>query len=409
MTTATQYGFGVRQREPAPARHAPAQMPDRFRRMQENAERLLAEPFMGITADGTVVPGLFPLEATGVSTRPIKDAADAFLAALDGEQGATATFPIDTDAWRRWYNIHPFVMRHGLLLEELDAARREAALDILRASLSAGGFRLARDVMKLNHTIGEITGSWDEYGEWVYFLSIMGTPSLDQPWGWQIDGHHLNLNCFILKDQLVMTPAFFGSEPVHAVTGAYAGTRVFQAEEQDGLELIRSLPPEQQQKAILAPSILSTDLPPGRSTPLDERIRAGAFHDNLRLPYEGLRADELSAGRRDLLLRLVETYVGRMRPGHDTVKMEEVKRHLDETSFAWMGGTDEDSVFYYRVHSPVILIEFDHQRGIAFDNDEPSRNHIHTIVRTPNGNDYGKDLLRQHYERSHHRGEAGAR
>ena len=67
-----------------------------------------------------------------------------------------------------------------------------------------------------------------------------------------------------------------------------------------------------------------------------------------------------------------------------------------------MGGIGEDSVFYYRVHSPVILIEFDHQRGIALDNDAPSRNHIHTVVRTPNGNDYGRDLLRQHHEQFDH-------
>ena len=36
--------------------------------------------------------------------------------------------------------------------------------------------------------------------------------------------------------------------------------------------------------------------------------------------------------------------------------------------------------------------------------DKPSRDHIHTVVRTPNGNDYGKDLLRHHYawhEHSH--------
>jgi len=25
----------------------------------------------------------------------------------------------------------------------------------------------------------------------------------------------------------------------------------------------------------------------------------------------------------------------------------------------------------------------------------------HELVRTPNGNDYGKDLLRQHYEKFH--------
>ena len=31
-----------------------------------------------------------------------------------------------------------------------------------------------------------------------------------------------------------------------------------------------------------------------------------------------------------------------------------------------------------------------------------NRQHIHVVVRTPNGNDYGKDLLRQHYERHPH-------
>lgn len=48
------------------------------------------------------------------------------------------------------------------------------------------------------------------------------------------------------------------------------------------------------------------------------------------------------------------------------------------------------------------LFTIDHQRGIALDNDEPSRNHIHTVVRTPNGNDYGRDLLRQHHEQFDH-------
>lgn len=29
---------------------------------------------------------------------------------------------------------------------------------------------------------------------------------------------------------------------------------------------------------------------------------------------------------------------------------------------AWIGGSNSGSVYYYRIHSPVILIEFDHQR-----------------------------------------------
>jgi fructose-1,6-bisphosphatase/inositol monophosphatase family enzyme len=39
----------------------------------------------------------------------------------------------------------------------------------------------------------------------------------------------------------------------------------------------------------------------------------------------------------------------------------------------------------------------------AFDNEVPSRHHVHTVVRTPNGGDYGADLLRQHHEQFDHR------
>ena len=83
--------------------------------------------------------------------------------------------------------------------------------------------------------------------------------------------------------------------------------------------------------------------------------------------------------------------------------MSEVDQHLDETYFAWMGAVSDDGPVYYRVHSPVVLIELDDHPGVAFDNPAPSRNHIHTIVRTPNRGDYGVDLLRQHHERFDHR------
>ena len=82
--------------------------------------------------------------------------------------------------------------------------------------------------------------------------------------------------------------------------------------------------------------------------------------------------------------------------------MREVEAHLDETYFAWMGSTDAEGPFYYRVQSPVVLIEFDHHPGVVFDNRVPSRNHIHTVVRTPNAGDYGVDLLRQHHDRFDH-------
>jgi hypothetical protein len=182
---------------------------------------------------------------------------------------------------------------------------------------------------------------------------------------------------------------FLGSEPVTATGGKYAGTRVFEAEERDGLELARTLSAEQRERAILGPTV-------------PREVFTSAFRDNLELRHEGIRFGDLAGGQQELVLRLIQTYTGRIRPGHAEAKLAEVKRHLAETRFAWMGGTDDDSVFYFRVHSPVILIEFDHLPGIAFDNDTPSREHIHTVVRTPNGNDYGNDLLRQHYERGSH-------
>jgi hypothetical protein len=46
----------------------------------------LNEPYVGVTASAGVVPGLFPLEATGVATTPIRLAAEKFLATLTRAQ-----------------------------------------------------------------------------------------------------------------------------------------------------------------------------------------------------------------------------------------------------------------------------------------------------------------------------------
>jgi hypothetical protein len=381
--------FKPRQRHPTPARH-PFPLPEGLQRQLEFARKSLAEPFRGVTTNGEVVPGLFAIRKTGVSTEPIVDAARSYLVALSAEQRARTCFGLGASERRQWSNVHPFLMRHGQLLEELDEGQREAALGLLRATLSGSGFQLARDIMRLNEYIGEICGGkWEEYGEWLYWMSIFGQPSATEPWGWQIDGHHLIVNCFVLGDQIVVSPTFMGSEPVSAETGKWAGIRVFGDEEARGLELMQALSPEQQRRAILP------DMTIGESV-------SAAFHDNLVLPQEGLSATDMTAAQRGLLLELIRAYTGRIRPGHAQVRMEEIEQHLDETTFGWVGATGAEAVFYYRVHSPVVLIEFDHQRGIALDNDEPSRNHIHTIVRTPNGNDYGKDLLRLHYATSPH-------
>ena len=114
-------------------------------------------------------------------------------------------------------------------------AQREAAFALLSVSLSAKGMRLTRDIMRLNETLAELTGDHEFLGEWLYFITIMGKPSITEPWGWQVDGHHAIINYFVLGYQVVMTPHFAGSEPVIATSGKYKGTAILQEEQAQGL------------------------------------------------------------------------------------------------------------------------------------------------------------------------------
>lgn len=347
----------------------------------------LDAPFVGLTTDGTPEAGLFDVEPTGVSTAPVRAAADRLLATLDATQREQIMFPVDDTEWRNWANIHRFA-RQGVSVADMTETQREAAYGLLKASLSARGYDTARDIMRLNHHLAELVNNFDEYGEHLYWFSLMGTPSADEPWGWQIDGHHLIVNYFVLGDQIVMTPTFMGSEPVRAESGQYAGTEVLQDEQRLALELMQSLDTEQRRAAIVSAT-------KGRS-----ENRAEMMSDNVVVAQEGLPVTRLNGAQRDRLLALVGLYVGNMDAGHAAVRMDEIRAHLDATTFAWKGSVEPDGVFYYRVQSPVVYIEFDHQGPVALDGppNEATRRHIHTVVRTPNGNDYGKDLLRQHYE-----------
>ncbi len=354
----------------------------------------LADPFRGITTNGKVEPGLFPVRATGVSTEPVRAAAVAFLASLDNAQRVKTKFAVDDDEWRKWMN-QSFYVRQGVSFHEMNEQQREAAFNLLRAGLSAKGLQLTRDIMRLNETLAEMTNHHEEHGERRYHITVMGEPSATQPWGWQLDGHHAVINYFVLGDQVVMTPTFAGSEPVIANAGKYKGTVVLQDEQHQGLAMIHALNAEQRKKAIIKVSKTGNEA-------LTE-----AWHDNVTLDYAGISAKDLSNAQREQLLQLMALYVNNMADGHARVKMTDVRAQLDRTWFAWIGGTDTGNVFYYRIHSPVIMIEFDHQtpaslRFLYADPKQPRIDHIHTVVRTPNGNDYGKDLLRQHYLTSPH-------
>ena len=183
--------------------------------------------------------------------------------------------------------------------------------------------------MRLNHTLGEMDhNDFDRYGEWRYHVTVMGQPSATEPWGWQLDGHHAIINYFVLGDQVVMTPFFAGSEPVIAPIGQVQGH-----ERPAGRAEPR---PGDDSRADRRPSVPKRIL---TSSKTGNKNLTEAWKDNVVLDYAGLRVADMTDAQRKQLVDLIALYVDNMDDGHARVKMDDVRRHLDSTWFAWIGKT----------------------------------------------------------------------
>jgi hypothetical protein len=284
------YALGIIAQQPPPKRP-----PEELLRLSLAAEKPgLAEPFTGVTTNGRIESGLFPVRSSGVSTAAVGTAAETFLAGLTPEQRKKTVYPVDDPEWRKWMN-QSFYVRQGVSFLDMTAPQRELAFGLLRAALSARGLKQTRDIMRLNETLAELTGgNFDEYGEWRYHITVMGTPSATEPWGWQLDGHHAIVNYFVLGDQVVMTPHFYGSEPVRAESGKYKGTVVMQDEQNRGLAFVNALDEPRRKQAILSFAKES-----------DNNLTE-AWKDNVVLDYSGIRAAGLSDAQRTQLLHLIQ-------------------------------------------------------------------------------------------------------
>ncbi|MCZ6711314.1 MAG: DUF3500 domain-containing protein, partial [Gammaproteobacteria bacterium] len=287
---------------------------------------MLREPFVGITTDGAVREGLFRIESTGASTLAVRDAAQGFLDTLTEQQRNNAMFGVEDLEWRRWANVH-LSHRQGVGLLELDEEQTVAAFRLLAVSLSERGLQTSTDIMRLEGHLADLMNDFDQYGEKRYWLTIMGEPSLTEPWGWQIDGHHLVINFFVLGDQVVMTPTFMGSEPPRASSGRFSGIAILEQELAAGLAFINALDTHQRSMAIIDPDKVANN------------NRGELFQDNALVAYEGVKLSTLTPGQREIALGLIGLYIGNARAEHANVKMNEILRHWNETRFAWVGGT----------------------------------------------------------------------
>jgi hypothetical protein len=357
-------------------------------------------PFLGITTNGSCVPGLFPLADEAAPVAAMTASARRLLDRTSAEQRHRLCRTIDAAEWRIWSNPEFYIHKSGIRLEE-EPELQEAIFELLRRSLSARGYAKIRAVMKINAFLGVICNARGVMNEFSYNFTLFGTPHEDTPWGWQLFGHHLVLNCFVLGRQMVLSPCFLGSEPNVVDAGPDAGLSVFRDEERLGLELMRSLPASVHDRARVYRLMNDPAMPPGRCHRSDQRQLGGAFQDNRIIPYEGVNAAQFSDAAQQRLLGLAAVFLEIMPAGALAAKMQAIASHIEETWFSWIGGTGDLDPFYFRIQSPVVMIEFDHHSGVFLTNTEPAKCHTHTIIRTPNGNDYGKDILRQHYATVH--------
>jgi hypothetical protein len=364
---------------------------------------LYRNEFQGVTEDGTLRGGLYPLEpARPGEEAPVEAmvaAANDLLAALDDEGRGRIAFDVDAVEWQTWANPEFMQFDTGLRLEFQPPQVREAAMALVRASLSPEGFASVRAMMLVNGFLGEVVDLPTVLGEWSYNIALYGTPDLHAPWGWQLFGHHCAVNCLVLGGRMVVSPVFLGAEPDEIDEGPHAGLADLFGDRIDaGLTVMAALPEAQRAQATVYAQMVDPAMPPGRVHPGDERHLAGAFQDNRVIPPEGVRVADLSEEARRRVLDVVAIFVRLLPEGPRAARLREVEAHLDETWFSWIGGHQPGDVFYYRVQSPVVIAELDHHGGVFLDYDTPKPFHVHTVLRTPHGNDYGRAWVRQWQE-----------
>ncbi|KAF2728211.1 hypothetical protein EJ04DRAFT_516763 [Polyplosphaeria fusca] len=362
--------------------------------------KLYEEPFKGVTTDGTVREGLFKAQDEGVDIGDMVQKAEDVLGRLGEEQKKKIAYPVNAKEWRAWSNPEILLRPFGLRLEEVPESTAQAILSLIEASLSPEGYAKALAAMRINHFLGEIVKLPQIMNKLSYNFLLFGTPSTSpsQPWGWLLYGHHLDISVFFKGTQIVISPTFTGAEPNIIDEGEWAGTEILHKEGNLGLELMQSLTPDQQQKAqvhklLHDPDMQQTgDLLTDRWNKDDQRHLCGAFRDNRIVPYEGLPISPLTASQHALILSLAEEMLLYLPHSARKLRLAHIQSHFPETYFCWIGGYGDEDAFYFRIQSPVVVLEFDHHSGVFLANEEPRKFHTHTIVRTPNGGDYGQAI-----------------
>lgn len=304
-------------------------------------------------------------------------AATDFLDTLTRFQHNRAVYAFDDEERFNWHFIPR--ERNGAVLRGMTEVQLEAAHRLLRTFFSASGYAQAEAVRSLENVLAEIevNGRFERDPD-LYYITVFGEPGMDTNWALRYEGHHLAFNwTFVRGLGIASSPQFFGSNPAEVRTGTSAGTRVLAAEEDIGRQLVTSLNSEQR-----AVAVLPTDVP--------RDIITAANVEAERLDASGIAYPDLSSAQKLTLMRLIEEVASVQPAALYADRMADIQEQgLENIRFTWIGSLQKGDAHYYRVQGPGFLIEYDQVQNNA--------NHIHLVWRDFDG-DFGRDLLRLHYE-----------
>lgn len=331
--------------------------------------------------------------ATGASETELASTVGAaldFIELLDERQQEAALLPFDSNKRPNWSNLPEGMLpfdRNGVRIGDFNEDQFSAMLAFLATAMSADGLDTVAAIVAAELVLAESSrASQSGLSEGNYWLAFFGTPSPTEPWAWQFGGHHLAVNMSISNDRITMSPTFIGVEP--AVFAADAVARAFPVlggkresdetvkvapfagEIEAGLALVTSL------SAASHDAVFLSRRPSGLIT--------GAGRDGAIPELEGSQASHWSPAQKQALLDLVFLWVGTLPPHNAAMRMQEIEARLDDTFFAWYGPIDGSGAIYYRIQSPVLIIEF-LTRGPV----DASNGHYHSIYRDPT-NEYGR-------------------
>ncbi|KAH0363271.1 hypothetical protein KCU65_g7492, partial [Aureobasidium melanogenum] len=348
------------------------------------------EPYKGFTADGNIIPGLWKSNPNAHGpTQTMVAAAQHLLSVASVAEKARFRHLVTAREWRAWSNPEVMVMECGLRVDSMRSDTMRAVYELLRVSLSPEGFERVWTAMMMTQAenqedLHRISG---------YQFCLFGEPGPFSPWGFNLFGDNVCVNVFTLGGEVVIGPFFVSAGPSFTEQGLVDGVQVFEREEAAGLALMASLHPQQQREASLTGEIEEFHADQDLFDPMDYRSLGGAQQDNRIVPYEGICAADLNLNQQQALLNIVRSFNQVLPQESLDLFMHRVESHLGETYFSWLGPVHTDAPFYFRIHSPVVMVELDHQDGIMVPGLSSKQYRIHATQRLPNRGDYGAALL----------------